>query len=130
MGSKNILVWNVHGLNANGLRNVVRELVNAEQLSIVCLQETKHDVFNDCDIMQLMGGGFDSAYLTVIHTRGGIIVAWHSASWSTSNISTRLYSLSTRLHQAADGTEWWLMVVYGPSRDHEKQAFLAELHEL
>jgi hypothetical protein len=51
MGSENILVWNVHGLNANGLHNVVRELVNAEQLSIECLPETKHDVLNDCDIM-------------------------------------------------------------------------------
>jgi hypothetical protein len=32
--------------------------------------------------------------------------------------------------QVADGTKWWLMVVFGPARDHEKQVFLAELHEL
>jgi hypothetical protein len=51
-------------------------------------------MFNDYDIMQLLGGGFDYTYLHVIHTRGGILVAWHYTSWSASNISTRLYSLS------------------------------------
>jgi exonuclease III len=77
MGSKNILVWNVRGLNANGHCNVVHELVTAERSSNICLQDTKHDVFNDHDIMQLLGGGFDYTHLPVIHTRGGILVAWH-----------------------------------------------------
>jgi hypothetical protein len=34
------------------------------------------------------------------------------------------------MHQDADGIEWWLTAVYGPAIDKEKQAFLAELHEL
>jgi exonuclease III len=59
MGTKSILFWNFHGLNANGRRDVVRDLVASERPSIVCLQETKHDVLNDFDIMQLLGRGFD-----------------------------------------------------------------------
>jgi hypothetical protein len=33
------------------------------------------------------------------------------------------------MRQVTDGT-WWLTEVYGPAREQEKQAFLAELHEL
>jgi exonuclease III len=41
MGSENILVWNVGGLNSASHRDTVWELVFVERLSIVCLQETK-----------------------------------------------------------------------------------------
>jgi exonuclease III len=51
MGTANILVWNVRGLNANDHRDVARDLVTAERPSIVCLQKTKRYVFNDYDIM-------------------------------------------------------------------------------
>jgi hypothetical protein len=30
----------------------------------------------------------------------------------------------------AGGPDWWLTIVYGPSRDEEKPAFLTELHDL
>jgi exonuclease III len=51
MGSKNVLVWNVHGLNSNSRCDVVRELVATKPTSIVCLQETKKVVFNYFDII-------------------------------------------------------------------------------
>jgi exonuclease III len=65
-----VLVWNVHSLNVNGHHDVVRELVTIERPSIVCLQETKRVVFNNLDIIQLLGAGFDYAYLPAIQTRG------------------------------------------------------------
>jgi hypothetical protein len=37
MGNKNILVWNVQGLNARSHRAAVQELVEAEKSSLVCL---------------------------------------------------------------------------------------------
>jgi hypothetical protein len=36
MGSKNILIWNVRGLNVRSHQDAVRELVGAERPSIVC----------------------------------------------------------------------------------------------
>jgi hypothetical protein len=38
--------------------------------------------------------------------------------------------VSIRLHPVAGGPDWWLTMVYGSSRDEDKSAFLAELHEL
>jgi exonuclease III len=82
MGTENILIWNVRGLNANCRRDVVRDLVVSEQPSIVCLEETKRIVFSDYGVMQLLRRGFDYLYLPAIHNRGGILLAWRSSCWS------------------------------------------------
>lgn len=43
---KNILVWNVRGLNMRARRDVVREFVLKERVSLLCLLETKIDVLS------------------------------------------------------------------------------------
>jgi hypothetical protein len=69
----------------------------AERPSLVCLQETKLHVINDYDVMQILGSGFDYSYLPTDDTGGGILVAWHSATWTVSSTSSLTRSLS-RLH--------------------------------
>jgi hypothetical protein len=51
MGSENILIWNVRGLNAQSHHDAIRELVRAKHLSIVCFQETKLNVITDFDLI-------------------------------------------------------------------------------
>jgi exonuclease III len=41
MDPKKILIWNVRGLNSSSRQDVVRTLVEASRVDIVCLQETK-----------------------------------------------------------------------------------------
>jgi exonuclease III len=79
MGSENILIWNVQGLNAGLHHDAMRELVRVERPSIVCLQETKLNVIMNYDIAQLVGTGFDCCYLTADGTHGGILMAWYTA---------------------------------------------------
>jgi exonuclease III len=79
MGSENIIMWNVRGLNSWVHHDVVRELVATEQPSIVCLQETILQVMSDFDVMKVLGTGFDYTFLPSTNTREGILVAWKSA---------------------------------------------------
>jgi hypothetical protein len=109
---------------------VVRELVQSECLSPVCLQETKLDVINDFDVMQILGPRFDYVYLLVFHTRGGILVAWKGAVWSVSSASTGTFSVSIRIKLAFRGPEWGLISVFGPANDAGKSSFLAKLQDL
>jgi hypothetical protein len=62
--------------------------VAAEWISLVCIQEIKLHVISDYDAIQLLGSGFEYVYLTVVRTRGGILVAWHAVVWVTSGSST------------------------------------------
>jgi hypothetical protein len=54
-------------------------------------------LISDYDVNQFIGSGFDYAFLPIVGTRGGILIACRSSSWVTSGTSARLYSLSTKL---------------------------------
>jgi exonuclease III len=97
MASNNILVWDVRGLNTRLHRDIVRSLVGTEHPSLIYLQETKLSVISNFDIMQILGAGYDYVFIPASHTRGGILVAWRSTSWTVSNVSMHYYSVSTRM---------------------------------
>jgi exonuclease III len=130
MDSQNLLIWNVHGLNTSDHQKLVRELVIAKNPSIVCLQETKLHVLNDFLVMEILGPGFNYSYLSAENTRGGILVAWRGSVWSASSVSSRVFSISIRMQHISLSIGWWLTVVYGPSKDWAKAAYLTELDEL
>jgi hypothetical protein len=65
MGSENILIWNVRGLNAGTHRAAVRDLVTSERPSLVCLQETKMNVICDFDIPQIIGRSLAQVLITL-----------------------------------------------------------------
>jgi exonuclease III len=130
MGSDNILIWNVWGLNADSHRDALHNLVAAKRTSFVCIQETKLVEINDFDVSQLLGTSFDYAFLPATHTRGGILVAWKAVAWSALSISTRRFSVSVKMRHLSSGVEWWLTSVYGPFQDADKSAFISELQEL
>jgi exonuclease III len=71
MSSKNILMWNVWGLNARTQRNALHELVIAECPSIIYIQETKLDVTHDFDVLQMICSGYDFFCLPAVQSRGG-----------------------------------------------------------
>jgi hypothetical protein len=82
---------------------------------------------NDYDILQMLGQGFDYAFLPSIQTHGGILIAWSHSSWSVSNIAMGSYSVTTKVKHVNGGLKWWLTTVYGPMVYSEKLAFLDEL---
>jgi exonuclease III len=88
MASDNILVWDVRGLNTRLHCDVVRSLVGTEHPSLIYLQETKLSVISDFDIMQILGAGYDYVFIPASHTRGGILVAWCSTSWTVSSVGS------------------------------------------
>ncbi|RCV20326.1 hypothetical protein SETIT_4G047100v2 [Setaria italica] len=74
--NENLLIWNVRGLNSRTRRNVVRDLVTQEHVSLLTLQESKLDVCNDALVLNLLGSDFDFYALPATNTYGGIFLAW------------------------------------------------------
>jgi exonuclease III len=68
MESRNIVCWNVHGLNAMAHRDMGTDLVKAERIYFVCLQDSKLGVISTVDVMQIVGDGFDYFFLLAAHT--------------------------------------------------------------
>ncbi|KAG2641626.1 hypothetical protein PVAP13_2KG240958, partial [Panicum virgatum] len=110
----NCLVWNVRGLNSRARRNVVRELVAQENISLLSLQETKLDVCSLNTIMETCGAGFDFLSLPSTNTCGGILLAWRSNIWSVTNPMLRSHSLTAKITLLETDETWWVTSVYGP----------------
>ena len=112
MLGEHCLVWNVRGLNSRARRNVVRELVDQENISLISLQETKLDVCSNDLVREICGANFDYVYQPASNTCGGILLAWKSNIWSVTNPSVREYSLTARVTLLQTDETWWLISVY------------------
>lgn len=130
MLSENVMVWNVRGLNDVGHRNVLRDLVASNNVSLVCIQETKMAVISRIDVLSILGSGFDYAFLPAAGSRGGILVAWKSDVWLASNFSYRAHSITMQIQELASSSVWHLTTVYGPTQDADKEGFLQEIREV
>jgi hypothetical protein len=75
--------------------------------------------------LQILGQGFDYFYLPTNQTRGGILLAWLSATWLVVSTSVQVFSISACFKLVAGGPPWWMNAVYGPCSDEGKPAFLA-----
>ena len=100
---ENCMVWNVRGLNSRARRNVVRELVAQENISLLSLQETKLDCCSENVFREICGVGFDFLSLPAMNTRGGILLAWQCNIWSVSNPILKQYSLTVKITLLASG---------------------------
>jgi hypothetical protein len=76
----------------------------------------------------MLNPSFDYASLSANGTRGGILVAWRSAVWTTSQVHQLPNNLTLRVAMLPNATPWWITVEYGPQLQHDKVAFLDELH--
>ena len=75
-------------------RQVVREFVLQERVSVLCLVETKIDVLSSAMAADLMGTSFDYALLPSIGTSGGVLVAWCRDDWSCVSQRVDLFSVT------------------------------------
>ena len=130
MLGENCLVWNVRGLNSRARRNVVREMVDQENISLLTLQETKLDDCSASVFRETCGAAFDYVAKPASNTCGGILLAWKRDTWSVTNQSFRSYCLTAMVTLLQNNTSWWLTCVYGPQADCDKIAFLDELRDV
>ncbi|XBI07851.1 hypothetical protein VPH35_135689 [Triticum aestivum] len=73
-----IMSWNMRGLNSPAKREAVREVVAAHRTAILCLQETKLDVWNPHLVRDIGGAALlGCAVLPAIGTRGGAAILWN-----------------------------------------------------
>ena len=78
MSNENIFIWNVCGLNGHARRNVVRDLIVQERVSLVCLQETKLSNFCSQLASECLGTSFEYALLPAVNTAGGVLLGWRT----------------------------------------------------
>lgn len=127
----NVICWNVRGLNTPARRTTVHETLSSTTCHLACLQEMKLQVV-DQELAYYLGGHrlHNFAQRPASGTRGSILLLWNDDHIAVEDIQLEEYSLSATAQIKDCGTVFRLTVVYGPSRDSEKPAFLQELKSL
>jgi hypothetical protein len=77
---------------------------------------------------QAVGRSIDGyEFLPAVGTRGGILLTENSDYIEASNVQCRNYSLTMEIKIRMNNSAFQLTIVYGPTDDSEKEAFLAQL---
>uniref|UniRef100_A0A452Y556 Endonuclease/exonuclease/phosphatase domain-containing protein n=2 Tax=Aegilops tauschii subsp. strangulata TaxID=200361 RepID=A0A452Y556_AEGTS len=123
-----IMCWNVRGLNTPARRSVVCDTASAHRLDILCLQETKIEIWSPVIAREIGGGRLDDcAVLPTIGTRGGIAIFWNSGNVSVQTHAIGQFSITARVSLIGSQSSFWLTTVYGPVDEVRKDEFLAEI---
>jgi len=130
MSANHILGWNASGLNSRARRSAVRDIVEQQRISVVCLQESKVERLSVSMNIDITGIDFDYVCLPAIGIACGALVAWRRDLWGASPATIRRFSITMRLTPLNGlGEPWWLTNVYGSTNHGEKGDFLRELRD-
>ena len=123
-----VLSWNVRGLNDSAKRDSLRNLLRDWNCDLVCLQETKLEDIELCDVRSIWGSrhvGF--SVLRARGATGGVIVLWNTNTLHLISSSNGGF-LVTCLMQMRDGSPSWAFTgIYGLQARVDKLRMLEEL---
>jgi hypothetical protein len=81
--------------NAPARRQAIRDMVQASNPKLVCLQETKLAVVTPQLAADILGQRFNEhRFLPADGTKGGILVGWHTDYIEASNILLKWFSIT------------------------------------
>lgn len=126
-----ILSWNVRGLGLSDKCVVVRDNISLVKPSIICLQETKLSVDVSRSCRSFIPFNFDSFFACpAAGSRGGLLTAWPSSSFSLISSSTSAFTITTLLQSSSSADRFAITNVYGPSDHSLTDQFLTDLAEV
>ena len=89
-----VLCWNVRGLNSEIRQRVVRAKIEESQCSVVFLQETMCDFFDQRSIRKFCPKRFDTfAYSPSVGASSGIIVLWCSSALTGALVEVQSFGI-------------------------------------
>jgi exonuclease III len=119
-----VLCWNVRGLNGDNRQREVHSKIEESDCDIICLQETKCEVFDWRLIKKFCTRNFDRfAYSPSAGASGGIIVLWKSSIFEGILVEVHSFAVVVKFTSVHDNSSWHLVSVYGPCGGPERDVF-------
>jgi exonuclease III len=123
-----ILSWNVRGLNEEGKRLSVRNLLSLWKVDIVCFQETKFSWFLPSLVHSLWRCPYvEWCFVAAEGASGGILLMWDRRVVSKIDVCLGSYVAACCFKNVEDGLVWAFTGVYGPNRDNLRRRLWEEL---
>ena len=115
-------------MNDSDKRKVIKNLIRANKVDLVCLQETKVQEMNN-DMVRSLGVGrfLNWIALNAEGSVGGILLFWDKRRISMVDSMVGSFSVSCLFKMAEDGFQWAFLGMYGPVEKNLRELFWEEL---
>lgn len=124
-------LWNIRGMNKIDRLPTLIGKIRASHADFVGIMETKKNIFPAGLLKNLSSNiPFNWCYKESKGTAGGILVGANSDLYNMQVVEILLFSVSVILTDKKTGFSWKFVVVYGPTYEDLKQAFIDELHKV
>ena len=124
----NFMSWNLRGLNCPAKRTAINGVAIAHRLAMLCLQETKIEVWSTAMAREIGGSSLQGCVvLPAVGTRGGAAIFWDKTVVDIVSHSIGRFSITARVLELHSRLHFWITTVYGPTDDTQKDSFLAEI---
>jgi exonuclease III len=126
-----VLCWNIRGLNAKSKQLALMNAIKNSGCAVICLQETKKDVFDLQFIKSCCPPDFDEfVYVSSTGASGGLIIIWKGSIFSGLVMHCEPFALSVHFTSTQSSQSWTLVNVYGPCTGEHREAFIQWLYDL
>jgi exonuclease III len=118
-------------LNLEARQREVRSKIEESECDIICLQETKCEVFDWKLIRIFCPKRYNNfAYSPSRGASGGIIVLWNASVFSGVLVEVQRFGLIVKFTSSHNNASWTLVSVYGPCQGIERDNFVRWLYNL
>lgn len=109
----------------------IRNAIDTTGCSIVCLQETKWDIFDAAFVKLFCPKKLDKfAFVPSIGNSGGMITVWNSSVFTGSVVFSESFALGVNFISTQSANNWTLVNIYGPCTGPNRTIFTEWLFDL
>ena len=120
----NICNWNTRGVNSQARCDDLANKITESNCSIVCLQETKREVFDTAYIRKFCPRRLNQfAYQPSIGNSGGLITIWNGNQYTGNVISQSFFQLTMEFTCNQSARVFYITNVYAPCNNEGRQEF-------
>lgn len=121
----NVLNWNIRGLNDPKKWTALHNKIEESNCSILCLQETKREHFDNFYIKNFCPKSFNKFdFVPSVGASAGLLVALNDHLFSGHTVSKNDFSITISFTSKHNGEQWYLTNVYGPCQQAERVIFI------
>jgi exonuclease III len=120
-----VLSFNVRGINSVVKGNGIHCAIRDSRCEIVCLQETKKELFDRADLRKFCPNSLDVfTFVPSVGNSDGFITVWNSSKLVGTVIFQNDYALSVEFYANSSNESWIVTNIYAPCTQHGKIEFL------
>ncbi|KAG2577604.1 hypothetical protein PVAP13_6NG193309 [Panicum virgatum] len=123
--SRNILCWNVRGINSQEKWDSIRNKIDESSCAVVCLQETKREHFDMQYIRKFAPRCLDKYdFVPSSGSSGGLLMLWSSSTFDGLVLEKHQFAITATFTSMHNLEVWKLSTIYGPCIEPSRGQFI------